>query len=504
VRFFRTCLIGLAPVLVAVSIGCTGNIGGSDAAPPPDAPKDVVGAPKTVPAALELTASEGYCVPLAAGERLASVSPEGHAWLVTPAASASALRVLDPFSADDIREESVAIGGLETVQALSAADASAIAADALWRLDDFARIELTPPAGFVAPGAMCGDLGVNGFLLSAGQVFERRDDNLWWQWDSGAAGDAAPGGIVRFEGECQSATDRMWLTSPDGTLWRVEPTTVVQPIRFPEMVAIAAAGEMLAVLEGDRLSIGPDVWQPWVFTGEAPSHLSASGTEVWMATGAAVLRFDGEQFVEVGHELDEPITGIAAHAGGAWITGATTICHLATERMLRVEGLRPFTRSKELEYAVRVRADDTDATLGASLDGEPLTLTADEEPGWASINVHLEGLGWHTLVLTADGSSGDGRRSIAVKRLPEVTRSWATDMQPIYAQHCTAVACHGGTGDTDAPDLATRDAWAARAAEIRTRVIDAETMPPPASRRSDWGDDEIETISEWLEGGMLP
>lgn len=495
----------LAGACLVLLGGCTGNIGGEPEPPGPPGPPDV--APKVVPASPEVIESTGSCRAMLPGEQLVSVSPEGHAWLATSSDVGTTLRVLDAFDPAVEESHELELAAPSQVQAWSTRDGAALTSDGLWLLDDLARVQVTAPEGFSDPARFCGDPGTNGFVLSAGQLFERRDDAQWWAWNPEAPGEAKPSDLLRIEGECQDTGNVTWMTSPDGTLWRVEPTQYSQPVRFEAMKAAAATGAMVAVIDGEELWLGSTSaemeWQPFVFEGQAPTLLSAAGSHVWMSAASQLLRTDGDTVVEVSHDLGAPIEQIQAHAGGSWIVGGGEICHQSTAPMVRVAGLRPFARSKELLYPLSVVASEAAMDVSATLDGEPIDLTVDDETGWYEGEARLEQVGWHELVLTASGGGAVGTRAIMVKRLPEQERSWAADIQPLYEASCTGGTCHQA-GTTNPPDLGTYEAWVELAPVIQTRVVDAKTMPPPGSEPADWGEDDIATIAQWLQGGMLP
>jgi hypothetical protein len=361
---------------------------------------------------------------------------------------------------------------------------------------------MTPPDGFETPASLCGDPSDSGVLVSNGSVFERRSDG-WWTWDPKASPLSSPSRVVRFDGECRSADDVMWLAALDGTLYRVEPSTFTTPIRFDGLVDLAATDGFVAALDASELWIGTsgDAWQPWTFSGDVPTSLSASAGVVWMVSGSQILRFDGSDWSTIANDVGEPIETVGAHAGGAWLEGPSQICHASLGQSLRVEGVRPYLRSTELEYDVRVEASDGAMDLTAELDGAPVDLGPDAEPGWLVGHVRLESIGWHTLTVAGDEPSS--ARSIPLKRAPETERSWATDIQPLYAANCAKSGCHIA-GSSDPPDLSSFDAWTKLAPEIQARVVEARTMPPASDVGPDWGDDDIQIVSEWIEGGMLP
>lgn len=493
----RLSVFALLPCFAATALlsACEGDIGGD-----PDVPGPPAVEPKAVPANPALLATTSSCAPLAAGERLLSVSPEGHAWLVTDGAE-SHVRVLDAFDGEIVAtEKDIAIAGLGEAQAWSGADAALVSDDGLWRLADFARIELTAPDGFAAPASLCGDPGVSGALVSGGLVFERRGDS-WWQWNPGTTGAAAPSRVLRHDGECRGKDDLLWLASQDGTLFRAEAQTFTRPIQFDTLRDAGTTDGLVAVLDDAGLWVGAadGSWQSWRFSGAVPEAVSASTGALWMLSGETLLRTDGADWSRVETGLDEAPSAVVAHAGGAWVVGATSICHQAVGTGLRVEGVRPYTRSTELEYAIRVRASDGSETVAADVDGAAVDMVFDPETGWLSGNARLESIGWHTLTV----SSGDASRAIALKRAPEVERSWESDIQPIYKASCGGSTCHSA-GVEDPPDLGSYEAWTARADKLRVRVVEGKTMPPASNVGPDWGDDDIAIISEWLEGGMLP
>ena len=82
--------------------------------------------------------------------------------------------------------------------------------------------------------------------------------------------------------------------------------------------------------------------------------------------------------------------------------------------MFRIAGLRPFSRSKELDYSFSVTSSDGSASVSASLDGKPLLLTPDSASNALTGDLRLNEVGWHELVIESDGAS----RTVLMKRLP--------------------------------------------------------------------------------------
>lgn len=303
--------------------------------------------------------------------------------------------------------------------------------------------------------------------------------------------------LVAFEGECIGSDDAMWLTGADGTLWRVGSDRVTFPIRFEDLRATAATGTMVAAMDGNRLWVGPEPWQPWVFSAKSPTSLSAADGYLWMAAGDQVLRFDGETFVEVRHDL-AGIEHLEAHAGGAWIQAGADLCHLAPSALIRVRGIRPYARVLEDDVQFSV-ADVAGVAVSATLDGEPVTVSPDpDQPGWSVVRGSLSSSGWHVFNVTV----GDANRGLTVRRQPSTERSWEEDIRPLYETNCTGGMCHGGS-NADLPALDTYEAWVDLADTIEIRVVEAQTMPPASSRRDDWPESE-QIVAEWLNGGRQP
>jgi len=485
-RFF---LVGVASL-----VACQGTIGEP---PEPLAPPPPNVTPKDVPVSPTVVEATSYCTTIADGESLASVSPEGHAWMTSRAGEeATTLRVLDPRGEGSELIDEVILTEVTAVHAYTEGDAGLVAQGGLWRLDQMARIELQAPDGFAAPAQLCGDPSLNGAMLSQGTLFEHRADDQWWSWTPDVDESQRPEALLGFDGECIGPDNVMWLTGADGSLWRVESSRVTFPINFAGLRAAVASGELVAAIDGERLWVGPDSWQPWVFSGAAPTQLSAADGKVWMASGDQLLRFDGEAFVEIEHDMNG-IERIEAHAGGAWVQAGDQLCHLAPSEMIRVSGVRPYARLNEDDVGFSVAVIEG-IELMASLDGEPVTVSPDaENPGWLSVRGSIETSGWHTFTLAA----GDAERRLTVKREPAEQRSWASDVEPLYQSNCTGTVCHG-TNET-IPDLGTYDAWVDNAAKIQNRVVHEQDMPPETNRGPNWSEDE-KIVAQWLEGGMLP
>lgn len=445
----------------------------------------------------DVLVGDGYCVPFTADEALWSVSPEGHAWLARSVGALQQLRVLDPFDAQIAHGVELALAPFRQLQAWSPTDAALVTDDGLWRLEELARLEQASPADPTTISSMCGDPGSNGMLLAEGVLYERRGGS-WWHWDAAAGSSAAPRSVIGLDGDCVDTEDVTWLVAADGTIWQLGSTRVDQLQQFEAGAAVAATSGIVAILESSRLSIRRGGWQAWGFDGAMPTLTSAAGGALWLAAGEQLLRTDGDEFFEVSHPLAEPITTVMAHAGGAWIVGENNICHVSTAPMLRVVGLRPHFRGAQSEYDLSLSASDGADVLSASVDGEAIALHLDDDTGELVGRLRLDRIGWNALSVESAGTV----RTVPVKRLPAVVRSWDEDIAPVYEQHCTGSDCHGSSAD--APDLSSYAAWVSRADEVRVRVVEAATMPPAFAQGPDWGETHVLSIAEWLEGGMLP
>ncbi|MEM6996271.1 MAG: hypothetical protein AAF721_37535 [Myxococcota bacterium] len=471
-----------------------------------DAPEPPATEPLDVPESLEVVQATTRCTAVGPGERLASISAEGHAWLLTEDDEAATVRVVDTF--DDGPDATFTIGLREigAVHAFSADDAALVADGGLWRLHDLDRIEVTAPAPLSGAAAMCGDPTTDGLLLTASDLFQRRDDQ-WWSFPLGHAG-ALPSAVVGHDSACSGTDETVWMTAQDGTVWRLQGDEFERPVRFDALVGAAATDGMLGVLDDEFLWIGSDSpdagaeaswsWQPWRFPNALPTDLSASDGALWMWSGPDLLRLNAQGFLRVEHAAPTTFTQITAGAGGAWLSGAGELCHLALSPMLRVEGIRPFQRSRLAETEFSVASAD-DATVLAFIDDEPLPLTADPDGSTFHGVLALPTVGWHRLRVQSDANE----RSIAVKRLPPEEIGWNADIRPLVLAYCSGDTCHGGQ-DVDAPRaLDTLEAWTDLAPAIDNRVVAAQNMPPPGLSDT-WGDDQIDVIAQWLDGERLP
>lgn len=447
------------------------------------------------------------CVPLVANERVASISAEGHAWLVVPGDSQQQLRIVDPFDGPSIAAVTVELPRASTLHAWSADDAALLTESGLWRLEQFDRIEVSPPMSLSADSAMCGDPSGGGFALDDGVLWQRRADGQWWTWDSDTDAQNAPRALVGHDGACVGVDEVLWLAGSDGALWRIANDTVTRPVRFATLADAAATEGSIGVVDDEffwSADVDADVeaqmsWQPWRFSGAVPSALSASDGALWMLSDGRVLRFDGEAWTEVTHDAAGAWTGVIAHANGAWLVSDEQVCNLSFAPMLRIDGIVPFQARPQVEHLISVASSDG-ATIEVFVDDVAVPLDPGEDAGTYDGLVALPSVGWHSVRVHSDATE----RTLNLKRLPPTEATWAADIEPLAVEHCTGAECHGGT-DVNAPmPLDTIEAWRMHAEDIQTRVVESKTMPPPGVVSVDWGDDQIATINLWLQGDQLP
>lgn len=488
------------------SDGSDGGSDGGDPNRPPDAPTDSVPI-DTVPDVLELVDSESFCRTLAAGQDVVGVSPDGFLWLaettgVADGVESTRFEVIDPWTkTSSAAPTDLELGSMVSVQPRSADDAVVVAASDLWHVDAWSRVQLVPPESYTASASTCGNPRDNGYLLAAGTVFEHRDDG-WWGLTPEAADEGTPNAIVTLDGECNGPADETWLSSPDGTIWRVSADSIVQGLVFDGWQAAVGTGDTLAVLADGELWLGPSDWSRYEFEAGMPSTIAASGGSIWIAVGSRVLRSSEGVFAELAHGMTDDIDAVLAHADGVWLHSGTEVCHQTTGPRFRVDGVHPYLRSPAIEHAFTVRPEDIAATVTAAVDGEDVPVLSGEN-GFAGVAT-LQGLGWHRIDIVVTSAQATAERTVWVRREVPNEVSFAADVAPIAAEHCSGDACHSAMTTGEVPVLETLEAWTMHADGIDQRVVELDNMPPLGVRSDEWGSDEVETIAKWIEGGMLP
>lgn len=458
----------------------------------------------TVPAEIPALTASSTCTARGPGERVLAVSAEGHLWLATSTVSTASvastiIRVLDGWDPSFIAGDVLPFANIASAQAWTATTASMIADGALWLIEDGDRLAVTLPAVLADDATLCGDPSRRAFVLSGDALYQRAGAE-WFYWsglDRALMGDGA---LLSRDGECAGSADRVWIVSPEVAFWSLTPASISNPALLAGGSHPSLRGEDLLALFDGHLFVGPEPWREWAFERGAARALAAAGTYAWIVAGDRLLRFDGETFADVA-----PAEGIAAlhpHAsGGAWYETASSICHVAPDPMLRVHGLRNGEERASADFSIRAEATREDMSLVAEVDGVELAAVRVEEDG-AFVFSGALGVGWHHVQLSAP--NGVAVRSLSVKKLPSIERSFAADIQPIYAASCAGAACHNPNSTSGAPDFSRYEAWPERAVKIQERIVVKQDMPPIASRGPSWSEDQVAIINEWLNGGMKP
>ena len=104
--------------------------------------------------------------------------------------------------------------------------------------------------------------------------------------------------------------------------------------------------------------------------------------------------------------------------------------------------------------------------------------------------------GWHQLTVRAAAAS----RVLDYNVVDLPLRSWATDVQPIFAASCGGAPCHGPSPAGTQVDLSSYQSWRSRAGRIRERLLLGQ-MPPVPPRLAP---DPVAIVLERLDGGMKP
>lgn len=492
----------------SLGLACSGVVDDPSADPPatpdagltpdggstPDAMPDPI---QEVPLDLPELSTTASCSALAPMERVVSVSAEGHLWLATSSVGTD-LRVLDGWSGHTVARYTLPNAGLSRLNALGATTAMALADGQLLRLLDGERVEVTPPADLDPEADLCGDLADRGFIWSGGQLYQRLDD-AWWRW-TGLGPVGADARLLDRDGECEGVGDGLWWASQGLAFWLLTPGRLSNPALLEGGEVAALRGEQALALRGGRLFLGPEPWTEVHFADGAATQLATAGDYAFLEVGGQLLRYDGAEWRRVtGPELNS-MDALHPHAaGGLWTVEGNAVCHHAPSPMIRIRGLRRGEQRLDPTVVIEAQAQGA-TTLALELDGATIAWSS-TNGGWQRL-VRTLSVGWHQLrIRTADGRA---QRTLEVKILPTVTRSFEADVRPLYQTHCANQACHVAGSTGGAPDLTRYEDWLQRAARIEARVVRAQDMPPSASRRPDWGPEEIQVINEWLNGGLLP
>lgn len=458
-------------------------------------------------ATLDELPTVSFCTTLAVNETFASVSPEGHAWLLTPTAQGPRFRVLDPYRDGAPALYELDMPEVQQTRAWSGARATFVADNTIWRLPDpNSRIRLSAPPVTVGPDlSWCGELDVNGVLVADGQWVEQQVDT-WYVWQP-TAGDDPLTGLITRDGQCTDPAGNTWGLSDDGRLWRVAAESATFFEGFQGWTSASASADDLGlIISQERLWIGqPDAWTGYELEGdEAMTEVVGGGEALWVAAGTQALRYTDGRFSRVSSDLAEPIERIHPHAHGAWFVSGKEACHYAEDApAIRVTGIRPHQVIGDEPYdfvaevVVPGGTDDPSAfALSATVDGTPVETTPDGDGRIRVTGTLAGGSATFGLEARSVGQSAVRELSISKLRLPG-QRSWAVDIEPIFLDHCAG--CHVTNGV--ASPMETYEIWVERAEAVEARVLRTGDMPP---QDPNFGDAERTIIEEWLNGGLAP
>ena len=446
---------------------------------------------ESVPTSVPHVTATATCAPRAAGSRVLGVSSEGELWLALADGTTEALDAAGQRHADLARADDAS-----AALPWSSSSATLIVDGGLWTVDGDEREFLPTPSELGRVDQLCGDPGAErGAFVGTDQGLFERLGGFWWRWTpSGGGGFGTARQLVRNDGSCAGIDEALWLVNTDGELWQISATDarVVAGESSPVTAAAAAGSEGAAALHAGGLVTGPP-WHDVEFAAGAPTALAGGGGGLWVQVGDAVYRRqDGAWSIVDG--VAAGATAIHPHAAaGAWFEYADQLCHAALGEPVVIHGLRPY------EHRVAAIADLTVTSAQPALtvlrDGAAVATLEGAGPH-SLMGFDLGAPGWHALTVEA----GAATRTLDYHVVDLPLRSWATDVQPIFAASCTGGACHGPNPGGTQVDLSTYQAWRTRASRIRARLL-AGQMPPVPPRLDP---DTIAIVLEWIEGGMKP
>lgn len=420
-------------------------------------------------------------------------SPDGELWLAQGATTiviaADGTRRALPWRIDDAT----------ALYPTSAGAAAAVIGGEVWTLDDGAREVVPTPTALGAAAAVCGPPSAEHgtFIATAGGLLER-SAGLWWKWSAPttAAGQGFDGarGLARVDGACAGPDDAVWLTTAAGALWRItRDRAELRPGPVDEVAIVPGVGA--AVREADQLTLGPP-WRGVRFAAGPVAHVASGGERLWVVAGGATLVRIADGWAIVDGLPAAPRRIWPDAAGGAWLEVGAEVCRASLAPAIRVDGLRPYEPRVAPLAQLRV-APPADATaITVERDGVALA-TAPVVDGVAALpDVELGAGGWHALTIRA----GTATRVVPYNLLQISDRSWAADIEPIFAASCAGGRCHGPSPSGGRIDLSTYDGWRQKASRVRERLLRGEMPPsgPPLDSAT------IDVVIDWIEGGMRP
>ena len=162
------------------------------------------------------------CVSLAPDETVASISPEGYAWLASDTSGGSVYRVVSPGGNFSVVELEIDAGYL---QAWGESRATYTGDGIMWRTEGMLTEPLYWSEQLPSPTRFCGDPTIDGdgFVL-AGTELSQRDAGLWWRWLTPEGEDYGPISLLGTSyGACTDREGALWLANVAGETWRLAP-----------------------------------------------------------------------------------------------------------------------------------------------------------------------------------------------------------------------------------------------------------------------------------------
>lgn len=446
------------------------------------------------------------CTPLAEGETLHDVGPEGQAWISSP----TGLRVIDRFG--ESQDVPTQFSNTEALVAWTSEEAFVVGDNVFWSTSTEGSVAVALPSELGNPEQGCGDPNAQSgaFVLGTRGLFERRGDT-WWRWDLPVEiHDTVE--IRDVQGACSTENERLYFTA-EGKLWKVNHGNNAF---FYEVADLEGAGEFaadstlgfVALRDGQLVREKDGAWLDIPFEEGWVSHMSAADGVLWAIVGTRVFRRDrSARWASVSSPLPiasiDSVTGYTA--GGAWLAGEGQLCHLDYEKTVRVSGVRPFERlgPDATLGRLRVSADPSMGTkVKAHVDGRRLDVSG-SAGDWTLSGMRALNRGWHELRVDVDTSDGQVRRTVAFAVEDEVidvsdpTVFWSSDIKPIFNQYCQS--CHGEGGQQKFLD--SYEDFKAAATGALGFVQSGQMPPPPLPGLNA---QEVNLLEKWIEEGMAP
>ena len=450
-----------------------------------------------------LLESTTACVALDSDRRVLGVSPDGFLWLsgIPDAQGGYSLETVDPWTAEPVlAAELTNVGAPVSASPRSRTQIGLLTDDSIWAVDDGSVLALSGPSSYGSAAHACGSPRTNGSILSDGFVFERRD-NDWWRLDLAPA---TAESFVRFDGECRGPLDDVWLVDPGNGLVSVGRSGARTWLEVEGVVGASGTDQSVGLVTPDQLWIGPAPWVRWFSDEETFRAVAASNGAFWVTTSTRILRVVGDEFRELAGVASSESQSLLPHLGGLWIIDEREACHHTIGPAFRVSAAESYGRSMAPERPLVVERLSPETELSVELDGDPVELETSTGDLWEA-TLGLSGIGWHTVDIEAVAGDGTSARQRVWLRLdvPE-TVSFASEVAPLAAEHCSGAGCHLGAPVEGVPSLATYEDWLAQADNIEERVLERDNMPPSGARLPGWGPDAVAIVERWLTGGMLP